>query len=496
MMRASGAPTDEGASMHAAAVVTVLFFAETATAPPAPSPRAAGAGCEGKTGSTWIRCVAAAPQAEALGRVLDRVKSYPNLVPEAAGTLALTTNPERLLELAREAELPPQKSSGPITDWSARLRGALAALGVVLQRAQSVAGVRLPGDLADRMLACCERHATDARASMAEAALKCAMHVRDERGARVLWNAAFALKNEDNRVTALSLLSERGQPPDPAQARWLVEQVALPIDPEHWTQPELRRKELACRLLRRRPAGLDEKQREQLAATVTALRPLRSQAADACDLLLSLPGFISPRGGAAAPPSRFRPRKLAFAHVVQAGDTLSAINARLSQDPFANGLDIYADALNEGFRRANPHPDHLEPGGVLRVPDHESWIAIQVKGHESQPYRLFLEGIEVSGAFTTDASGRTITTLPPTSKHMQVALPGKLFRFTLSMDPPDSITGMQQRLHNLGFDVEQTGELDAQTRAAVGHFQSAHGLERTGELNEETRTRINDEYGR
>jgi N-acetylmuramoyl-L-alanine amidase len=63
------------------------------------------------------------------------------------------------------------------------------------------------------------------------------------------------------------------------------------------------------------------------------------------------------------------------------------------------------------------------------------------------------------------------------------------------LDPITEITGVQQRLANIGFLVGEDGVLDEDTIEAVAEFQSKMELEPTGELDDTTRDKLKDYYG-
>jgi hypothetical protein len=63
------------------------------------------------------------------------------------------------------------------------------------------------------------------------------------------------------------------------------------------------------------------------------------------------------------------------------------------------------------------------------------------------------------------------------------------------LDPITEITGVQQRLANVGFLVGEEGMLDEDTVAAIAEFQSKIKLEPTGELDDTTRDKLKDYYG-
>ncbi|HEY1219478.1 MAG TPA: peptidoglycan-binding domain-containing protein [Bryobacteraceae bacterium] len=65
-----------------------------------------------------------------------------------------------------------------------------------------------------------------------------------------------------------------------------------------------------------------------------------------------------------------------------------------------------------------------------------------------------------------------------------------------SLDPIESVTGVQARLNNLGYYCGQVDGIAGQlTRAAVREFQADHNLSATGKINEETRNALSGEHG-
>ncbi len=59
-----------------------------------------------------------------------------------------------------------------------------------------------------------------------------------------------------------------------------------------------------------------------------------------------------------------------------------------------------------------------------------------------------------------------------------------------ALDPVDEISGIQQRLANLGFDCEETGELDDQTQRALTNFQGANNLDTSGQPDKATQDKL------
>jgi N-acetylmuramoyl-L-alanine amidase len=64
------------------------------------------------------------------------------------------------------------------------------------------------------------------------------------------------------------------------------------------------------------------------------------------------------------------------------------------------------------------------------------------------------------------------------------------------LDPIDEISGVQGRLRNLGYPIDElNGDLDEATRKALETFQAAEEIPVTGEIDEATRTKLLEKYG-
>ncbi len=101
-------------------------------------------------------------------------------------------------------------------------------------------------------------------------------------------------------------------------------------------------------------------------------------------------------------------------------------------------------------------------------------------------FTLKIDEVETKGV--TDAQGRIEVPLPPMAREGTLVLHANSGDERLSLElgavePVDCVVGVQQRLLNLGFDVDVTGEVDAKTSLAVASFQGQQGLEPSGRIN-------------
>jgi hypothetical protein len=111
---------------------------------------------------------------------------------------------------------------------------------------------------------------------------------------------------------------------------------------------------------------------------------------------------------------------------------------------------------------------------------------------KNEPYVLDIDGTMIRG--TTDGNGKIEQYMPPNAKSVSINLQGgkEVIKLRIGhLDPIDEISGVQQRLNNLGFNAgSEDGELDDQTRSALKTFQQKHGLDPSGEIDDSTRAKL------
>jgi hypothetical protein len=115
----------------------------------------------------------------------------------------------------------------------------------------------------------------------------------------------------------------------------------------------------------------------------------------------------------------------------------------------------------------------------------------------NEPYEANIDGRWVSG--TLDSEGKLQISVPSDAERgtVWVGEGNSQTEFPLRLrhlNPADSITGVQQRLDNLGFACQPTGELDSQTEGAVRDFQKKRGLEESGRLDQGTQDQLKESH--
>jgi N-acetylmuramoyl-L-alanine amidase len=196
---------------------------------------------------------------------------------------------------------------------------------------------------------------------------------------------------------------------------------------------------------------------------------------------------------------------------------------------FRNGLfwqTVWLDPGNDELREHRSHPNALLPGDKVHIPEKrvehvsvstETKIRFRQKGvpsklhlvlldAEEQPranleYRLSIDGRLVEG--NSNAAGEIIETIAPDAQVCMLTVgqsdtdAEEEYEVDLGyMDPLETLSGVQGRLNNLGFECsEPDGQLSPQTTAAVRAFQKTHGLSETGELDAALRDKLLKVHG-
>lgn len=198
-------------------------------------------------------------------------------------------------------------------------------------------------------------------------------------------------------------------------------------------------------------------------------------------------------------------------HIVAQGESLNSI-------AFQHGFtwaDLWDLAENQELRAKRGDPNVLYPGDEVFYPEKQEK---QESGSSEAKHQFKLPGVpftaritlrdpahepiagvtwyfEVDGEQTepqeTGSDGRIVQSIPPGASSATLYVNGRAIPLKLRhLDPANTVTGIQQRLANLGYDVGPVdGVLGPRTAAAIQQFQEDerhNGLEPTGEADEAT----------
>jgi len=204
-------------------------------------------------------------------------------------------------------------------------------------------------------------------------------------------------------------------------------------------------------------------------------------------------------------------------HKVRQGECISSIANKYGFFPET----IWNDPLNKKLKKNREEGNILYPGDIVIIPgkrpkeesgNTEQRHRFRKKGTPSklllrcldrsepianQPYILNIDGKVFEGQTDEDGilketiipsarSGKLIIGEPPNEKEFNLQLG--------ALDPINTVTGVQERLKNLGFAPGKIdGDLSSRTKSAIRRFQEATGLKVTGELDKDTEERLSQE---
>ncbi|MBK8252388.1 MAG: peptidoglycan-binding protein [Polyangiaceae bacterium] len=197
-------------------------------------------------------------------------------------------------------------------------------------------------------------------------------------------------------------------------------------------------------------------------------------------------------------------------YVIRQGDYLSRLAFRFG----FKADDVWNASENEGLRRIRSNPEMLAPGDVLQIPDTpERGPSVRIGGNNrykaevpkvqvslhltdegramaNEPYRV--EGLARPITGQSNGEGRVEFEVPVTSREVMVHLPNRHTSVPVrvgDLDPPNTESGVLQRLDHLGY-YRPNSESPDEGQNAIRRFQRDRGLPDTGELNEATRNAI------
>jgi N-acetylmuramoyl-L-alanine amidase len=206
--------------------------------------------------------------------------------------------------------------------------------------------------------------------------------------------------------------------------------------------------------------------------------------------------------------------------VVRQGDCVHSVAA-------SHGLGwraVWEHPDNAELRRIRGKPGLLLPGDLITLPERRV-RSLQAQANQANRFRgrapevrlaltLLDSGQPRSGRpFVLAVDGRTLRGTTDDHGKIDVRVPAAARGATLTVDEADgtkdvielrfgaldplaATTGVQARLHNLGYDVgEIDGAVGPRTRAALRSFQRQRGLAVTGEIDDQTRDELRSRHG-
>lgn len=211
-------------------------------------------------------------------------------------------------------------------------------------------------------------------------------------------------------------------------------------------------------------------------------------------------------------------------HRAVTGDCFASIAQRFG---FADYHVLYDHAQNAQIKRRRPNPNMLVPGDMVVIPDRTEReesrstgnvhafraASLQVKLRivirdmadqplASRPYTLSFN--EETRTGTLDGTGLLDVTVPAQITTATLAVQptddsGDVrFQWTLdigSLQPPDTVSGQQARLNNMGCAAGiEDGQIGSRTHAGTRRFQHKASLDESGTINTETHDRLKTDH--
>ena len=211
-------------------------------------------------------------------------------------------------------------------------------------------------------------------------------------------------------------------------------------------------------------------------------------------------------------------------HTVKQGDTMILI---AHQNGFASWETIWNHDRNSALREKRPNPQTLYPGDLIFIPEketkqiaaavnqkhtfklkapHNPVFKVWLRDETAEPYANCRYALKIDGEIVqgrTTADGLVSKEVRPTAKHASLKLwlndadPENVAEWEMDighLDPADTISGVQGRLQNLGYQPGQiTGSMNEETVQAIKTFQQHVGYDiATGELDENTTQALAD----
>lgn len=205
-------------------------------------------------------------------------------------------------------------------------------------------------------------------------------------------------------------------------------------------------------------------------------------------------------------------------HTVLQGEWLAQIARKYG---FSDAGTLHDHPSNAEFRRKRPNGAILKPGDRIFIPEKQQ-KEVQVPTGKRSTFRLMLPKTKLRIVLHDDA-GEPIKNEPyklnlgddsytgtsggdglieiriPVKETGEGALEvaGRMIPIRLGhLNPLDEVSGVQARLHNLGYDCGPINdEVSSHLSEALRVFQKTHGLEETGQIDETTRTTLKEVYG-
>jgi N-acetylmuramoyl-L-alanine amidase len=202
-------------------------------------------------------------------------------------------------------------------------------------------------------------------------------------------------------------------------------------------------------------------------------------------------------------------------YTVQDGDSIASI----AKDHGYLWKTIWDHPDNADLKKLRKDPNVLLAGDVVTLPDpvnkeeqrptgkrhtfvrkgEPTKLRVKLtrfgKARAGVEYKLIVDGTEIKGR--TDGSGWVDQFIPGNARQARLVVGKEEHVLKIGhLDPLDSVSGVQARLRNLGYDCGgEDGEVGELTARALRAFQQATGLPPTGKIDPQTCDKLKETHG-
>jgi hypothetical protein len=205
-------------------------------------------------------------------------------------------------------------------------------------------------------------------------------------------------------------------------------------------------------------------------------------------------------------------------HQVEIGDCMASIADRYG----FFWKTLWELPENASLKNQRQNPNVLLPGDQVVIPDkrivekeaaadaRHTFVRLGVplqfrvrllsggRPRANVDYSCVIDGGSIEGQ--TDSDGMVKLSITPgvRSATLLVREAGTLEQYDLlfgDLNPIDDMSGVQQRLNNLGYDCQMTGQLDEQTKMALSSFRADNKLPDSDTIDDTTKNALRDAHG-
>ncbi len=207
-------------------------------------------------------------------------------------------------------------------------------------------------------------------------------------------------------------------------------------------------------------------------------------------------------------------------YIVKQGDCINSIAFKFGFFP----KTIWDHTKNASLKELRKDPSILFEGDRVFIPEKDqkneiaffdkrnrfkmkgvpAKLCLKIFSYDNEEMKNASYKLEIGGNITEgklSSNGVLNISIPPNIKKAKLIVEDdtNLITYILNignLDPLETISGIQERLNNLGFDCGMiNGQFNSKMGEALKKFQKNHNLEITGKINKETKDKLKEVHG-